>query len=220
MFIPFSYTPGFQPGRILWITNAPPVSDSGQVDTINALTNAGFTVVQGDDAGGTYFPNDWQALYIHEDVASNTAWNNLDSATRSTTSTGICVSENALIDEILDCASGFSWTGNDLMLMTAEAPYHPITRNFASGTAYSLGDLSARSNGISVGGGKVLALFDQNPSHSPLIVFEKGELSANSNPQPGRRVFIGTGNSTGTLNSTGVEITARAIRWCAGDTRL
>ena len=216
MFAPFGFynASDFNPGEILWITATP--TDSDQDSVISELEGLGFTITVVDEGTGPYNPNNYQAVFIHEDVNSGTAWATLDTSTRGNTTAGAVISETALYDEFLNGNAGQSLSGTNTFTITSAGSNHPITKNYVG--SIDPGNLTGRCN-LMVSGSS-LANWDTNSLYPIINVYDIGDNDEGNTPQNGRRVTLPFGNNNGTMNSTGKDIWVRAIQWAAGDTRL
>ena len=214
MFAPFGFYSDFNPGEILWITATP--TDSDQDSVISNLTGFGFTVTVVNEGTGPYDANNYQAVFIHEDVNSGTGWNTLSASTRSNTTSGLATSEQALIDDIyLDI--NFNATPNETSIVIDDNT-HPVTSGY-SGTVNTGGVQSFYDTSWSTNG-QLLASRATNTAYPAIVAYEVGDTLGDGTTQaPGRRIFVPFGN-VNPVNSDGIEIWTRAIRWVAGDTRL
>jgi len=216
MFTPFGFYEDFNPGEILWLTTTPVGSDQDTI--ISNLIGFGFKVTVVNEGTGPYDANNYQAVCIHEDVNSSTAWNTLSTATRDNTTAGVVIGEQALFDEFLGGDGAQINTGENLtMTITPSGETHPITKNYAG--SVDPGNLMQRWQSTPANG-TILSTWDGDSSKAIIVVYDIGQDNENNVPQNGRRVTLPVGNQYGSMNSVGEEIWVRAIRWAAGDTRL
>lgn len=186
---------------ILWLWNNAPWSDSQ--DVIDSLVLDGHTVTFSDDSV-TNDANDYDVVFIHEDVNSGTAWNNLQN-TISTTA-WIVTSETHLFDNIFWLPT---WGTQGETFIDIINNTHPITENIASTGNFEMWSRRKVINGLT--SWLTLGNAGSNPSFA---VWESGDdLQGNIWSASWKRAIIPVDNDDWSMNTNMKELLKRTILW-------
>jgi len=188
---------------VLWVWNNS--ADSEQQKVIDSLRAAWHIVTFVDD-GVWGDANDYDVVFIHEDVYSGTAWSNIDNMV--STSAWIVTSETHLFDNLLGLSNGSTDSDTNINIINTT---HPITNVFAS---WNLEIWSRRKavNGLSTW--LVLANAWSRPS---VVVWNQWEPIQwwLWNAQ-WKRVTVPINNDGTNMNSNARTLLERSILWAWG----
>ena len=192
------------PTTLLWVTDGTPSAE--EQNTIDKLTSLRYVVTVVDDGVGGN-PDDFDVVFIYEDVSSGTVVANVPNL--MTTTTGIVTSEVFIYDELLGGSEGTGGPATSIINITNNT--HPITQNLSLGNL-DMGEASYISSSLSSG-----TVLGRHPNgEASLAVWNTGDMLENNQPASGKRVIVPHANDfNGGFNTIGEELLIRAIVWAS-----
>jgi len=188
------------PKTVLWVLRGSITSD--QQNTIDKLTNLGYTVTVAQDADSED-ANNYAVTYIHPSVFSGVAFANI--ANIATTKNGVITSENALFDELMG-TTGASGNPNTNIINIINNT-HPITEGLP------LGNLDIGSSHFYVENIVSGTHLGEHPDGTVnLVAWEIGE-AMDAGIAPGRRVAASHTSHFPVWNENGEDLLVSAILW-------